>query len=123
MSDKTFYITTPIYYVNAEPHLGTAYTTIAADAIARYRRMTGHDVMFLTGLDEHGQKIAQAAEAGGSSGSSQNGRGCPVSDGGFAEARGRVASLPSTNFSGGCPAGHQASSAEPCTSVARVSPE
>ena len=57
MSDRTFYITTPIYYVNAEPHLGTAYTTIAADAIARYRRMTGHDVMFLTGLDEHGQKI------------------------------------------------------------------
>ncbi len=65
MSDKTFYVTTPIYYVNAEPHLGTAYTTIAADAIARYRRMTGHDVMFLTGLDEHGQKIAQAAEENG----------------------------------------------------------
>ncbi len=65
MSGKTFYITTPIYYVNAEPHLGTAYTTIAADAIARYRRMTGQDVKFLTGLDEHGQKIAQAAEAAG----------------------------------------------------------
>ncbi len=65
MSDKTFYVTTPIYYVNAEPHLGTAYTTVAADAIARYRRMTGHDVMFLTGLDEHGQKIAQAAEEHG----------------------------------------------------------
>jgi methionyl-tRNA synthetase len=65
MSDRTFYVTTPIYYVNAEPHLGTAYTTIAADALARYRRMTGHDVMFLTGLDEHGQKIAQAAELGG----------------------------------------------------------
>ncbi len=65
MSDKTFYVTTPIYYVNAEPHLGTAYTTIAADTIARYRRMTGHDVMFLTGLDEHGQKIAQAAEEHG----------------------------------------------------------
>ncbi|MDO9556660.1 MAG: methionine--tRNA ligase [Coriobacteriia bacterium] len=65
MSDRTFYVTTPIYYVNAEPHLGTAYTTIAADALARYRRMTGHDVMFLTGLDEHGQKIAQAAEENG----------------------------------------------------------
>ncbi len=65
MSDTTFYVTTPIYYVNAEPHLGTAYTTIAADAVARYRRMTGHDVMFLTGLDEHGQKIAQAAEEHG----------------------------------------------------------
>ena len=64
MKEK-FYVTTPIYYVNAEPHLGTAYTTIATDALARYRRMTGHDVMFLTGLDEHGQKIAQAAEAGG----------------------------------------------------------
>ena len=61
MSQTPFFVTTPIYYVNAEPHLGTAYTTIAADAIARYRRMTGYDVRFLTGLDEHGQKIAQAA--------------------------------------------------------------
>jgi methionyl-tRNA synthetase len=60
-----FYITTPIYYVNSVPHLGTAYTTIAADALARYRRMTGHDVFFLTGLDEHGQKVAQAAEEHG----------------------------------------------------------
>jgi methionyl-tRNA synthetase len=65
MPRPTFYATTPIYYVNAEPHLGTAYTTIATDAIARYRRMTGYDVMFLTGLDEHGQKIAQAAEEHG----------------------------------------------------------
>jgi len=65
MSDRTFYVTTPIYYVNAEPHLGTAYTTIAADALTRYRRMTGHDVRFLTGLDEHGQKVAQAAEENG----------------------------------------------------------
>ena len=65
MSKPPFYVTTPIYYVNAEPHLGTAYTTIAADAVARYRRMTGHDVRFLTGLDEHGQKIAQAAEEHG----------------------------------------------------------
>ncbi|HSQ22022.1 MAG TPA: methionine--tRNA ligase [Coriobacteriia bacterium] len=62
MTRSPFYVTTPIYYVNAEPHLGTAYTTVAADAIARYRRMTGNDVLFLTGLDEHGQKIAQAAE-------------------------------------------------------------
>ncbi len=65
MGDMPFYVTTPIYYVNAEPHLGTAYTTVAADAIARYRRMTGHDVLFLTGLDEHGQKIAQAADEHG----------------------------------------------------------
>ncbi len=61
MSSQSFYITTPIYYVNSVPHLGTAYTTVAADALARYRRMTGHDVMFLTGLDEHGQKVEQAA--------------------------------------------------------------
>jgi methionyl-tRNA synthetase len=62
MSGQSFYITTPIYYVNSVPHLGTAYTTIAADALARYRRMLGDDVFFLTGLDEHGQKVAQAAE-------------------------------------------------------------
>jgi len=62
MSKGSFYLTTPIYYVNSVPHLGTAYTTIAADALARYRRMAGHDVFFLTGLDEHGQKVAQAAE-------------------------------------------------------------
>ena len=67
MTRSPFYVTTPIYYVNAEPHLGTAYTTVAADAIARYRRMTGNDVLFLTGLDEHGQKIAQAAEEHGMS--------------------------------------------------------
>jgi methionyl-tRNA synthetase len=65
MERPSFYITTPIYYVNSVPHLGTAYTTIAADALARYRRMTGYDVHFLTGLDEHGQKVAQAAEANG----------------------------------------------------------
>ena len=62
---EAYYVTTPIYYVNAEPHLGTAYTTIAADALSRYHRMTGGDVLFLTGLDEHGQKVAQAAEAAG----------------------------------------------------------
>ncbi|NTW28059.1 MAG: methionine--tRNA ligase [Coriobacteriia bacterium] len=62
---SSYYITTPIYYVNAAPHLGTAYTTIAADVLARYRRLRGDDVYFLTGLDEHGQKIAQAAEQNG----------------------------------------------------------
>ena len=56
-----YYITTPIYYVNAEPHLGHAYSTIAADILARYHRQKGDDVFFLTGVDEHGNKIAQAA--------------------------------------------------------------
>jgi methionyl-tRNA synthetase len=65
MERPPFYLTTPIYYVNSVPHLGTAYTTIAADAICRWRRMTGYDVHFLTGLDEHGQKVAQAAEQNG----------------------------------------------------------
>ena len=65
MTGRSFYVTTPIYYVNSVPHLGTAYTTIAADALARYRRMMGDDVFFLTGLDEHGQKVAQAAEENG----------------------------------------------------------
>ena len=69
MTDKrsSYYLTTPIYYVNDVPHLGTAYTTIAADVMARYRRMLGHDVYFLTGLDEHGQKVEQAAAAAGKS--------------------------------------------------------
>jgi len=67
MTDNSYYLTTPIYYVNSVPHLGTAYTTIAADALARYRRMCGDDVLFLTGLDEHGQKVAQAAEQNGTS--------------------------------------------------------
>ncbi|MCB2107922.1 MAG: methionine--tRNA ligase [Rhodobacteraceae bacterium] len=60
---KTFYITTPIYYANAEPHIGHAYTTIACDALARFKRLDGYQVKFLTGTDEHGQKIAKAAEA------------------------------------------------------------
>ncbi len=64
---KTFYITTPIYYVNARPHIGHAYTTIACDAIARRQRMLGSDTYFLTGTDEHGQKIQRAAEAVGKS--------------------------------------------------------
>jgi methionyl-tRNA synthetase len=60
-----YYITTPIYYVNGEPHLGHAYTTIAADILARHHRQKGDEVFFLTGTDEHGTKIAQAAEARG----------------------------------------------------------
>jgi methionyl-tRNA synthetase len=60
-----FYITTPIYYINAEPHLGHAYTTMVADAIARSRRLLGQDVFFLTGTDEHGQKVERAARAAG----------------------------------------------------------
>lgn len=56
-----YYLTTPIYYVNDVPHLGTAYTTIVADALARYHRLRGHDTRFLTGTDEHGQKIERAA--------------------------------------------------------------
>ena len=60
-----FYLTTPIYYVNARPHIGHTYTTIVADTIARYRRMRGDDVVFLTGTDEHGQKVERAAKAAG----------------------------------------------------------
>ncbi|MCD6552123.1 methionine--tRNA ligase, partial [Thermotoga sp.] len=60
-----FYITTPIYYVNSEPHIGSAYTTIVADIIARYKRFMGYDVFFLTGTDEHGQKVLQAAQKAG----------------------------------------------------------
>lgn len=62
---KPFYITTPIYYVNDKPHIGHAYTTIAADVIARFKRMDGFDVRFLTGTDEHGQKVNAAAEKAG----------------------------------------------------------
>ena len=58
---EVYYVTTPIYYVNDMPHIGTAYTTVAADAIARYQRLKGREVFFLTGIDEHGQKVAQAA--------------------------------------------------------------
>ena len=62
---KTFYITTPIYYPSGKFHIGTAYTTVASDTIARYKRLRGYDVRFLTGMDEHGQKIQEkAAEAG-----------------------------------------------------------
>jgi uncharacterized protein (TIGR00299 family) protein len=61
MSRKPFYVTTPIYYVNDEPHIGHTYTTVVADTVARYRRATGWDVRFLTGTDEHGLKIERAA--------------------------------------------------------------
>src|SRR5438046_789472 len=60
-----FYITTPIYYVNDVPHIGHAYTTIAADVLARYHRARGEDVFYLTGTDEHGSKVAEAAAAKG----------------------------------------------------------
>ncbi len=66
-SRGVFYLTTPIYYINAPPHLGHAYTTIVADTMARYRRLAGDDVFFLTGTDEHGDKIAQAAARAGES--------------------------------------------------------
>lgn len=62
---KTFYITTPIYYVNGAPHLGHAYTSTAADVLARFKRLDGYDVFFLTGTDEHGQKVESAARAAG----------------------------------------------------------
>ena len=61
MERKTFYITTPIYYPSGKAHIGHSYCTVASDAIARYKRMQGYDVMFLTGTDEHGQKIESKA--------------------------------------------------------------
>uniref|UniRef100_UPI0026334894 class I tRNA ligase family protein n=1 Tax=uncultured Clostridium sp. TaxID=59620 RepID=UPI0026334894 len=63
--DKTFYITTPIYYPSAKLHIGNTYTTVAADALSRFKRLTGYEVMFLTGSDEHGQKIQRKAEETG----------------------------------------------------------
>ena len=65
MSDQVFYVTTPIYYVNDVPHLGNAYTTIAADFVSRFRRLQGRAVHFLTGTDEHGLKLARTAESKG----------------------------------------------------------
>jgi methionyl-tRNA synthetase len=62
---QSFYITTPIYYVNGTPHIGHAYTSIATDVMARFKRLDGYDVFFLTGTDEHGQKVEQAAAAAG----------------------------------------------------------
>src|ERR1035437_11031472 len=62
-----FYLTTPLYYVNAAPHLGHAYSTIAADTIRRFKRMQGYDAFLLTGTDEHGQKVERSAKAAGMS--------------------------------------------------------
>ncbi len=64
-SERNFYITTPIYYVNDVPHIGHAYTTVAADVLARYKRLEGYQVFFLTGTDEHGQKVERAAQERG----------------------------------------------------------
>ena len=63
MEQKRFYITTPIYYPSDKLHIGHTYCTVATDAMARYKRLTGYDVMFLTGTDEHGQKIEDKAKA------------------------------------------------------------
>ena len=62
---ESYYVTTPIYYVNDDPHLGHLYTTVAADVLARHQRLSGHDTFFLTGVDEHGQKVQQAAKERG----------------------------------------------------------
>ena len=61
----TYTLTTPLYYVNDKPHLGSAYTTLACDALARFQRLKGEQVVFITGCDEHGQKIQRTAEAAG----------------------------------------------------------
>ncbi len=61
----TYYVTTPIYYVNSTPHIGHAYTTIAADVLTRHHRQRGHDTFFLTGVDEHASKVARVAAAEG----------------------------------------------------------
>src|SRR2546427_2129225 len=65
MGKDVFYITTPIYYVNDVPHIGHAYTQVATDYVARYHRLRGQEVFFLTGTDEHGQNILRAAELEG----------------------------------------------------------
>ena len=59
---RTYYLTTPIYYVNDAPHIGHAYTTLACDVLARFKRLDGYDVKFLTGTDEHGQKVEKSAK-------------------------------------------------------------
>ncbi len=65
MSEKHYYVTSPIYYVNDVPHIGHAYTTLACDVMARYKRLDGYEVFFLTGTDEHGQKVEKSARAAG----------------------------------------------------------
>ena len=64
--DRRFYVTTPIYYVNDAPHIGHAYTTVTADALARWHRLVGDETHFLTGTDEHGLKVARSAAEHGS---------------------------------------------------------
>ena len=64
-ADRPYFLTTPIYYVNDLPHLGHAYTTVACDVLARFMRLDGRKVKFLTGSDEHGQKVEQSARAAG----------------------------------------------------------
>jgi methionyl-tRNA synthetase len=64
-AQPAFYLTTPIYYVNDKPHIGHAYTSLACDALARFMRLDGHRVFFLTGTDEHGQKVEKSARAAG----------------------------------------------------------
>ena len=63
--NKKFYVTTPIYYPSVIPHVGTSYTTIVADVVARFKRLQGYDVMFTTGTDEHGQKIEEKSKKRG----------------------------------------------------------
>src|ERR1700690_1685853 len=65
MADRRYYLTTPIYYVNDKPHIGHAYTTLACDVLARFKRLDVYDVMFLTGTDEHGEKVEKSAIAAG----------------------------------------------------------
>src|ERR1051325_10085873 len=65
MSSRTYYVTTPIYYVNDVPHIGHAYTSLACDVLARFKRLDGYDVHFLTGTDEHGQKVERSAKKAG----------------------------------------------------------
>src|SRR6476469_3059218 len=65
MSSRTYYVNTPIYYVNDVPNIGDAYTTLACDVLARFKRLDGYDVHFLTGTDEHGQKVEKAAAVAG----------------------------------------------------------
>ena len=62
---QTYYVTTPIYYVNDSPHIGHAYTSLACDVLARFMRADGYEVMFLTGTDEHGQKVEKSAKKNG----------------------------------------------------------
>ena len=91
MSGKTFYITTPIYYVNDVPHIGHAYTTTICDVWARAARLAGREVFFLTGTDEHGQKIERAAEERGKTAEESFRRNLAARDPVTADLFGRIA--------------------------------